>query len=161
MSGEQGDLDQFGVNYDVPPLVHRKRTVTVKHDGETRLVGFVGYDRRRDFRVYTSRRSDYHFYREGDGYAISQSAIEQAHSVDVSRVLVHEKNDPHAVYEFPLREYVMGSKVQHGHLQDGDDTQRYVPVETAMNEWDGHAEEMFVEPFEQAMDRITSKRGWD
>lgn len=159
-AGEQGDLDQFGVNYDVPPLVHRKRTVTVDHDGETRLVGFVGRDRRRDCKVYTSRRSGYHYYQEGEGYAVSVSALETAEEVGVARVLIHEKDEPHTVYEFPLREYLDGAEVVQGYLADRDDPQRYVPAAACMNRWEEHGEEMFTQGFDAAMDRITSKRGW-
>jgi len=166
MSDDQATFRQFG--YDVPPpRVRRKRIVTV-HADKQRLVGFIGHETRRDMTVYTTRRSDFHYYYAGDGYAISESAIEECAEWGVSRILVHEKvpewqrrqGEAPDVYEFRLRQYEHSDDyVAESDLMDDQDAQVYVPLEEAMYVWPDH-DVLFERSFDNAVEAI-DWRGWD
>lgn len=161
---EQDNLVGYGFAKTEPPLVRRK--VAVQSPTSDKLAGFVGVEKRRTdgARVYTAMRTDYHFYRVGGGYAFSDSILNRLeHDYDVSRILIHEGSDPEDdVYEFPARAYYNdGEPVEQGHLLDESDPQTYVPLEDHLFEWESHAISMFTQSFENACDRIFSKRGWN
>ena len=166
-AGEQATFQQYG--YDVaPPRVSRKRIVTVQADKQ-RLAGFIGTEQRREMRVYTTRRSDFHYYYEGDGYAISESVLDECAEWDVARVLIHEKltefeqrqDDVQPdVFEFRLRQYTSSDNyIPEGDLLDEQDAQVYVPLDDAMYVWSDH-DVLFERSFESAVEAI-DWRGWD
>lgn len=169
---EQNTLRRFGVetNEHKVPKVHREVIVWSPTDDDI-PVGFVGRDRRRGLDVYTTRRKPYHFYREGEGWAISWEILDRLRQTGISRILVHLAEDyenypgeanPGDVLEFTTREYVeFGQPVPKDNLIDESDSQRYVPQSEARNRWPELGGGMFTEEFGSAMDRITSKRGWD
>jgi hypothetical protein len=153
-------------NETPPPKVARKRPVTVEAD-RTRLVGFVGYDRCRDKRVYTTRRKDYHFYETGGGYAISEAVLDQLTEIGIPRILIHEYVDGDGdedeaetgdVFEFQTHQYVHADIVGEAWPFENGDTQRYVPIEATLFDWPGHAGDLFVRPFDEAMDTIARHR---
>jgi len=159
---KQNTLRRFGVetNEHKVPKVHREVIVWSPTD-DSIPVGFVGRDRRRGVDVYTTRRKAYHYYRKGEGWAISNSILKRLERTGIGRILVHtaEEGD---VQEFLTRDYVdFGEPVPRDDLIDDDDPQRFVPDDEARNEWPGLGEEMFTSSFSRAMDRITSKRGWE
>jgi len=166
MSDNQATFQKFG--YDVaPPRVRRKRIVTV-HADKQRLVGFIGHETRRGMTVYTTRRSDFHFYYEGDGYAISESVLDECAKWGVSRILIHEKLSPYQqrqgeapdAYEFRLRQYADSDEsIPEADLLDDQDEQVYVPLEEAMYVWSDH-DALFERSFDTAVEAI-DWRGWD
>lgn len=166
MTDEQATFNKWGFEVP-PPLIERKATVTVQADKQ-RLVGFLGKDRRREVRVYTTRRSDFHFYYEGDGYAVSEGVIEQLEELDIPRIIIHEKlteydqrqGEAPDVWEFKTRQYAERENYVHeDDLLDGQDQQVYVPLDDHFHHWPDH-DRLFVRSFEQAMDQIVEKRGW-
>jgi hypothetical protein len=147
-------IDEFGGPDHEYPLVERKATVLVEYDGENRLIGFIGVERTRDLRVYTSRRDQNHFYEVGGGYAISDEALYRAESVDVTHVLIHEKYSGH-VYEYALRQYLdEGEPVPPQFVEDPDDDQTYVEKDAYQFRYPSHADELFVRSFDDAIEHI-------
>lgn len=155
-----GDLSDFGIgtNETIPPLVHRKNAV----ESPTKKgvpVGFVAHDRRRDYVVYTTRRKDYHYYKSGMGYAISDSVIDRLGDTTASRILIHEPQGN--VYEFGLHQYANAEgSVPEALLLEPDDPQSYVPVGESVNSWRDHSQSLFVQPFDTAMERISARSWW-
>ncbi len=157
------DLTKFGLRTTegVMPLVYR-RAVVWSPTAPSKPAGFVGKDRRRDYKVYTTRRKPYHFYREGNGYAVSNSILSTLAETGVSRIIFHTA-DGEDVYEFATRQYVQDAEqVPEHELLDEDDPQAYVPVDEARNVWyrPDNPNDLFVESFEDAMDRLDNKTGW-
>lgn len=159
------DLSDFGVDASVPkPNLERKAAKYIKTD-QKRLVGFMCYDHARGMRAYTTRRSRFHFYRNGEGYAISERILDYLAQLDVEHIFIHEKPREHDTdhspdaFEFRTDQYRFGERVPESELQNEDDTQRYVPVDDAIRMWDGIGETMFKRSFEDAMDYINSHRG--
>lgn len=157
--GGQPTLGAWGAEQSAPRVV-REWPIYVEQSGEPRLVGFVGADHERDLRVYTSRRSQYHFYREGGGYAISLAALAKARQHDAKRILVHQRDRDRDVIEFSMRQYLDDREhVHEADLDDRSDPQVYVDVDEAMNRYAGRAGGLFVYEFEDACERIWTKRG--
>lgn len=153
---EQETFDRFG--WKVPPaLVARKRPVKVQADRE-RLVGFVGYDRRREITVYSTRRKQYHYYRKEDAYAVSEDVIEHLDDIGVARILVHEfseDDEPSGdVYEFKTRQYRHAEAVGEDWPFEYGDKQRFVPVDEAMHHWEGYADSLFVYEWDEMWRRL-------
>lgn len=157
------DLSDFGVDADVPePLLERKAAKYIKTD-QKRLVGFMCYEHNRGMRAYTTRRSRFHYYRNGEGYAISDDILDYLAQLDVDHIFIHEKprDDPDFepdAYEFRTDQYRFGETVPESELYDDQDTQRYVPVDDAIRKWDGIGESMFKREFEDAMAYLNSHR---
>lgn len=153
------DLTNFGVKAteEIMPLIHRKRVVW-SPTAPNKPAGFVGLDRRRDYKVYSTRRKPYHFYRRGGGYAVSDQILSKLDRVGVSRIIIHTANGED-VYEFATRQYVQdGDAVPEKELLDIEDSQTYVEVDEAKNAWkrQSNPNDLFVEGFSTAMDRILS-----
>lgn len=156
---EDTDLTRFGVKAteEIMPLIHRKRVVW-SPTSPNKPAGFVGKDRRRDYMVYSTRRKPYHFYRRGGGYAVSDKILSKLDQIGVSRIIIHTANGED-VYEFATRQYVQGGEeVPEKELLDIKDKQTYVPVDEAKNAWKRkrNPNDLFVEDFSSAMDRILS-----
>lgn len=151
-------LDSFGGPDMEWPLVERKTMVTLTYDGDQRLVGFVGHERHRDLKVYTTRRADHHYYQNGEGYAISNSALLDAKAIGCTQVLIHQQHTGH-VYEFALDQYLkFGKPVPEAFIEDDDDPQTYVPKDRHQFRYPEHADEMFVRPFEAAVEHIKRRK---
>lgn len=159
---DETDLTDFGAKTTegVLPLVYRRAVVWSPTD-DSIPVGFIGRDRRRDYTVYTSRRKPFHFYRDGGGYAVSDSILSKIKRAGVSRIVFHTADDSDA-YEFAARQYHDGKPVPESELYDPEDPQTYVPLEESRHSWDldTNPNELFVEPFTNAMDRLSSRSGW-
>lgn len=158
---DDATLGEFGVYgaEDAPPLVHRKGVVW-SPTSPSKPAGFVGYDRRREHRVYTTRRKGYHYYREGEGYAISDSILDLLGKAHVARVVAWESESGDA-YEFQTRQYTENaSTVPDRELLDEDDPQSYVPASEALHVWSGIGEGLHVEEFSAAMDRLSGRSGY-
>jgi hypothetical protein len=150
-------IDEFGGPDHDPPLVERNATVLVEHDGDSRLVGFIGHEQTRDLTVYTSRRDQDHFYEVGGGYAISNEALYRAKNVDVTHVLIHERYSGH-VYEYALRQYLdEGDSVPPQFVEDSDDGQTYVEKDAYQYRYPKHADELFARSFEDAIEHIQGR----
>jgi len=150
-------LDDFGADATVDrPYCERKLIKQSPHTGK--IAGFICRELRRPMTVYTSLRARSHFYREGGGYAVSDSILESLEKHHVSRILVHTGTDEESfdAYEFAIRQYTADGKDVPGHwLEDESDTQTYVPVGDALHEWPfNYDESMFKYPFRAACDRI-------
>lgn len=154
-----GDLSDFGVesNEHIPPLVHRKNAVESPVSKGT-PIGFVGRDRRRDLRVYTTRRKEYHYYKSGMGYAISDAVISRVQDTTMSRIIIHVPGKD--VYEFGVHQYANGNSVPSGQMLDGSGPKSYVPLGECLNSWPGHASSLFVDSFETAMERVYERSWW-
>jgi hypothetical protein len=163
---DQHDLTDYGIETteNKAPLVRRK-VIVWSPTAEGKPAGFVGRDRARGYKIYTSRRKPYHFYRAGDGYALSDAIIRRLSRGDIERILFHTYDDSSDtagdVYEFTVRQFVDGESVPREDLLDQTDPQTYVPLPDARNAWEYLANDLFVQEFGEAMDRITEKRGWD
>lgn len=156
------DLSDYGMfrAEDAPPLVHRKGVVW-SPTADSKPVGFAGYDRRREHRVYTTRRKSYHYYRKGEGYAISDRIIDMLARSPTARIVVWEASSGDA-YEFKTRQYADGgSEVPERELLDDDDPQTYVPTSEAMHTWAGLGEDLHVEDFDTAMARLSGRSGYN
>jgi hypothetical protein len=142
------------------PLVER-RSVVWSPTSPDKPAGFVGRDRVNDRRVYTTRRTSYHYYEEGGGWAISESILSHIADVDVSHIYVHEK-DSGDVHVFLRRHYdARGERVPDGYLVDEDDPQVYIGDSNARESFSGYAERLFQRPFNDAMDYCLNKgRTW-
>lgn len=156
------DLTDFGAETTetIPPLVYRKNAVE-SPTSPGKPAGFVGVDRRRDKSVYITRRKDeYHYYKSGGGgYAISDYIVNRIGQTPISRIIIHvvESGD---IYEFGYHEYnTDATPVPESLLLDDDDPQSYVAVDQSLNSWDAVGEDVYVEPFDVVMERI-SHRGW-
>lgn len=151
-------LDSYG-GPDFPwPRVERKGMVTVRYDGEDRLIGFVGDELERGLKVYTSRRNRHHYYNRGEGYAISDSALNHCKRLGVTHVLLHEEYKKH-VYEFALDQYLQfGHDVPDDFIEDDDDPQTYVKRSKHQFRYPDHADEMFVREFDAAIEFIKQRR---
>jgi len=158
---DNSNLDDFGADTteSIPPLVYRKNAVE-SPTSPGKPAGFVGVDRRRDNSVYITRRVDnLHYYKSGYGYAISDYIINRLGHTPISRIIVHvvESGD---LYEFGYHEYRDNSTpIPDSLLIDQDDPQSYVPIGDCLNSWDAIGEDVYVEPFDVVMERI-SDRGW-
>lgn len=154
-------LSEYGVESDepIPPLVHRKAVVWSPTKPDT-PVGFLGLDRRRDYRVYTTRRKSYHYYQKGEGYAISDAILGKLEKAGASRILIWTPDDN--VYEFGTYQYrTEGEPVPEHDLLEESDPQTYVPVAEAINSWSPlSCRGLHVEEFGEAMGRLESKSGW-
>lgn len=167
MSDDQGQADLSAVGVETPePLLKREWPIVIEYepdDGEkdTRLAGFICWMRHRRMRCYSSWRRAFHYYREGEGYAISAEVLARARQHDASRVVIHEAED-HGddAFEYGMDQWLNADFVEEGHLADSDDPQRYLPEDEAMHTWPGHAPELFVREFEDACSRIRQQRGW-
>jgi hypothetical protein len=162
MTDSDTDLGDFGVDADVPePLLERKAPKYIETD-ERRLVGFMCYEHNRSMRAYTTRRSRFHYYRNGEGYAISEAIIDYLAQLDVDHIFIHEKprDDPDFepdAFEFRTRQYRFGENVPESELYDDQDAQVYVPVADAIRTWPGVGETMFKREFGDAMDYLNSR----
>jgi hypothetical protein len=146
-----------------PPVVERKNNVLVIHNDERRLAGFIGRDLAHDRIVYTTLRHDHHYYRKGDGYAISESALRTIGRVEAERVIVHEAEGS-SVYVFDADDYRgrTAQPVPEADLDDPDDPQVYVPQSEAIAVFDDlQQSELFKRPFDVACDYIRETRGWE
>jgi len=156
------DLTDFGMPEVKPPLVKREYPVLSPTTGK--VAGFLGSEVRRDtdMSVYTTLRGRRHFYREGGGYAVSNRILDLCAEMGVNRIVVHEgTSDTDDVLEYPARAYFNSeSEVHEADLENPQDPQTYVPVESYLHKWADHAAALFVSEFERACDRIRSKRGW-
>ena len=153
-------LSDFGARStdDIPPLIFRKNAVE-SPTSPGKPAGFVGYDRRREHRVYITRRKEYHYYKSGYGYAISDYIINRVGRADISRIVIHAVEDGN-VYEFGYHAYRDDAEpVPDSLLLDQNDPQSYVPVGDCLSSWKGLGEDVYVDPFETVMERI-SGRGW-
>ena len=159
--GEDASLGDFGARDRdaIPPLVYR-RAVVWSPTSPNKPAGFLGYDRRREVKVYTSRRKDYHYYRSGDGYAISDSILAKLDRAGVPRILLWAA-DTGDVFEYASHQYRKDAEPVPDHaLLDEDDPQRYCPLDAAMNTWTDIGERLHVQPFDRAMDRLSGRSGW-
>lgn len=161
-SEDQSSLGDFGGGERIePPLVHRKAIKYVKHNGERRLAGFVGKETKRDRVVYTAYRTGSHYYYDGDGYALSDRVVKHCQGVGVSIIYVHEAPSGGTqgdVWTFRTRDYARkGQQVPEDVLDDPRDTQTYLSTDMAVRRWPDHSEELFIEDFETAMERLTRK----
>lgn len=167
MTGEQADLSAVGV--EVPePLLERKWPLYLRfepddprEETETRLAGFICWMHHRRMHCYSSWRTSYHYYREGEGYAVSAELLARARGHDAKRVVIHEaENHGDDVWEYGMDQWFDADFIEEGHLADSDDPQRYLPTDEAMYEWDGHAPDLFVRDFDAAREHIIDQRGW-
>lgn len=162
MSDEQATLrGAFGVPELPPPRVRRK--AVVREPIEEKLAGFIGVERARDgsMRVYTTLRSNFHYYYEGEGWAISDAILADLQEHDVARIFVHDGTDvDDDVYEFAATDYFDGESVPERDLHNEADPQTYTPEENALHVWENHAVSLFERSFEQACDDIFERR-WD
>lgn len=157
---DQQGLERFGVDPDPAPHFERK-TIIDPPGNQTGIAGFVCHEKERDIVAYTTRRSDYHYYQKGDGYAISRSILVKLKATGANRIYVHEKEPPKDVHEFTLRQYLNGDDVPEEDLDTDEDPQRFVPLDDAKSTWEGHGEHMFTRPFESAIEYVkTRRRGW-
>lgn len=142
---------------DPAPFIERKRVVPAP-TAPDKPAGFVGRARNRSTEngrgavCYSTRRKGYHFYREGEGYAISDSILARLDRIDASLIFAHEA-DTGDVYEFPLRTYLNGDPVPERQLLDENDPQTYVPIDEARYVWRDHHSKMFRRPFSEAVKR--------
>lgn len=150
-------LDNYGAGDTTsPPLVERKAVVNAPTSGK--IAGFVGrVKNNRGNVVYTTRRTGYHFYQKGGGYAISDSILKRLGNTGTSSVFVHEKGSGD-VYEFGLSQYGYGEPVPDGDLMDESDPQSYVPLDEATYVWENHADDLFVRSFEDALTYIDNRK---
>lgn len=154
----QDSLTGYGINTTetIPPLCHRKNAIEAPTKEGT-PAGFLCFDRRREYRVYTTRRKGYHYYEKGDGYAVSDKILETLIEVNMSRILFHTHEDGD-VYEFGVHQYEAdGEPVPDHALLDPEDPQTYVPLEECYNAWEGHYPDMFIQSWEDAAPRIYEK----
>lgn len=154
------DLADFGVGQVRPPLLRRKRIVRTPI--EEKIAGFTCRELRRDTNpvVYSTLRTRKHFYREGDGWAISDKILAHLENVGVSRIFVHEGTKPtDDVYEYRASDYYQSEKhVHEKDLEDERDPQTYVKKDEYMHEWPDHAADLFDRSFEDALDRINERK---
>lgn len=158
-----GDLSNFGVDTSPePPKCHRK--VVVRSPTKDKLAGFICHERRRDMTVYTTVRGHGTYYRNGEGFAISESILDALAGRNVSRVFVHDARDGGLedgnVYEFTLREYLYGEEggqVPEAHREVPEDHQRYYPVSEARFTWCELGNDLYVSSFSHACDRIGNR----
>lgn len=151
-------LDTYA-DADVPrrwPFCERKVIRQSPHTGK--IAGFVCHDISRGLCVYTTLRGRRHLYEKGEGYAVSDSILANLPG-SCSRILIHDGKDPEpfGVWEFTVRQYEDGPSVPEGDLDDPADTQRYVPLDDHIDQWEFERERrLFRHPFHEAVDRI----GW-
>lgn len=144
---------------DAPPLVKRKAVVW-SPTAPDKPAGFVGYDLRREHKVYTTRRKQYHYYYEGEGWAISDRILDTLDKNNIPRVAVWEHGSGD-VHEFQTRAYTdRGSEVPEHELLDADDPQTYVPESEELHVYPGVGEDLHSQSFEKAMDRLANRSGW-
>jgi hypothetical protein len=157
---DDSNLSNFGIAGTPPPLVERKRIVQSPHTGK--IAGFIGKEKRRDYRAYTTLRTGFHYYYDGGGWAISDSILDIIEEVGVSRIYVHEGTErDDDVHEFTARQYLdHGTAVPEPDLYDEDDPQTYVEEEERIHKWEDHAVGLFQRTFEDALDEI-EWRGYD
>lgn len=154
------DLSNYGVDPEKEPRVYRKAWVKSPTTGK--IAGFTGVERRRgnNAMVYTTLRSDWHFYEKGGGYAISDSILSTLEGLGVSRVLVHEGTTPEDdVYEFRAQDYFTAESIPDGDLEDEGDPQSFVSLDEHLHHWPNYSAALFVESFEDACERIGTRRG--
>lgn len=154
------DLSDFGIGSSpTPPIVERERIEQSPHTGK--IAGFIGTAVNREARVYTTLRSDKHYYVKGRGYAISDSVLDNLSHYGVTIILIHEGTENDDVYEFTTADYTSrGTPVPVDDLQYRDDTQTYVPLRKCRHKWLGHAGDMFARDFYDACEYIDWK-GYD
>lgn len=155
------DLTDFGGGTTVePPLVERKYIEQSPHTGK--IAGFLGHEKHRNVRCYTTLRYGGHYYQKGGGWAISDSILGHIEQTAATLIFVHtgtDEDDP--VYEFKASEYTMrGEAVPEEDLDDPDDPQTFVPEDAAQEVWENHAADLFVREFRDACDHI-DWRGYD
>lgn len=158
------DLNDFGANATVEkPYVLRQKVLQSPHTGK--IAGFICRELNRPMKVYTSRRWRSHFYRNGNGYAISDSILKRCYQHQVSRVIIHDGDEEHSftAWEFPLKQYRTDGKAVPDSVNDNprSDPQTYVDIEDHLHEWRfTRDEDLYRWPFKRAMDRIQWK-GYD
>lgn len=108
------------------------RENAVKHPKKDVKVGYVGYDKVYDEKVFTTLRDrNRHYYRKGEGYAISEKILSTLRANAVEKIYVHEKNSGD-VYQFTLEQFLAGPKLEHM----AEDTQRLVKDDDATDYWE-------------------------
>jgi hypothetical protein len=156
MSDSNSTLDDFGGGTTRDkPFVERKRIVWAPPE-HTKPAGFLGRDKSRDVKTYTTRRTGYHFYYLGDGYAISDSIIRKLRELEIPYILIHEKGEGD-VYEFRLRQYENGEAVPERDLDDLEDPQTYVEIDEHIAKWPAYQRELFQRTFEDAYRRSVTR----
>lgn len=154
-------LDDFGTDSTpLPPKCERKAIIQSPIHGK--IAGFVCKELNRPMKVYTTRRFGSHYYRNGDGYAISDSILRKLRRYDIPRVFVHDGHgERDHVWEFQTRQYIEeGKSVPSHELQDESDPQTYVPLDEYLYLWEGRADDLFRRTFSEAVERI-GWRGYD
>lgn len=157
MADRPSTLSDF-VDPDVPEPYIKRRRVYWSPTKENKPCGFVGYERNRGLTCYVSRRLGSHFYYKGGGYAISNSILTKLKNTSVTHVYLWEPAEAKGnVHEFALKQFLEGGEqVPKSDLETPTDPQTYVPLDNRLRLWEGHADDLFVRTFEQAMDSLLS-----
>jgi len=155
------DLADFGGGTQTkPPLVERKYIEQSPHTGK--IAGFLGHEKHRDLQCYTTLRHWGHYYRNGDGWAISDSILGTIDDIGATLIFIHDGTEADDdVYEFRAADYLdRGDSVPEEDLNDPDDPQTVVPEDMAQMVWENHADDLFLQEFRDACERI-DWRGYD
>lgn len=110
------------------------------NDGK--IAGRIGVAKHRDGKAFlTYKERDVHYYRKGDGYAISKGILTYLTRNTVYHIIMYE-SERNRTLEFGIGQYVEdGRRVQHA---PSGDPQVYVPENEARHIWHDHNPEMDV-----------------
>lgn len=147
-------LDKFGAGTATePPEIERKRVRWSPH-AEGKIAGFIGRVTNRGegiIKCYSTRREGQHLYRQKQAWAISTKILDACERIGVAYIFVWDRGTGN-VWEYKAHDFYSAKRVPRAHLDEPDDPQRYVRLDDADTVWDGLGEEMFVRPFDKAMD---------
>jgi hypothetical protein len=102
----------------------------VRH--QQNICGYIGKDSLRGWCFVSRKVRETHYYRVGEGYAMSCAVIGKLQYHDVEFVVFWE-SDEHRTLVFRLDQYASGDDVAHA---PNDDPQQYVPESAALEVWE-------------------------
>lgn len=120
------------------------------------IIGHVGLEHKRDVHCATFPRNregdEQHYFRKYQGYAISESILNNLRDREISRVFIVERNGDHSVFEYDPARFFTGTQIAYcpgeNSIVEGEkavaaakdekftDRQRVVPTELAVASWD-------------------------
>jgi hypothetical protein len=132
------DLDKYQGNEtdgapDHPPIVKLTTAAeAIRPPAKPgKIAGWVGRDDERGKTFVSLKDREKHYYRVGEGYALSLKIVGMLQARDVQTVVIYEMDEGRTLV-FNLAQFAGGDEVEHA--PDGD-PQHYVPESAALEEW--------------------------